>query len=184
MEKPMNERVYNKKADKLRSPERLEMVEAERVVTLCLQDKDIRSILDVGTGSGLFAETFFRRGITVFGMDANAEMIEAARRYLPECTFQVAPAEHIPFGDRSVDAAFFGLVFHEVDDYEKALKEAYRVSRISVFLLEWQYRVQDFGPPLEHRLKPEFLEELSRTCGFSRFEAFVLTHLVLYQLTL
>jgi hypothetical protein len=42
--------------EKLRSPERMALLEVERVVQLTLEGCVADSILDIGTGSGLFAE--------------------------------------------------------------------------------------------------------------------------------
>lgn len=178
----MNERVFSQGVDKLRAPERMARLEVERVVQLCLQDVGIGSLLDVGTGSGLFAEAFSNAGASVSGVDINTEMIDAAKRHLPEGEFIVAPAEGLPFADGSFDATFFGVVFHEVSDYRKALHEAHRVSRCCTFILEWQYKQEDFGPPLEHRLREVFIKDLSLSIGYRSFSATPLGTLVLYAL--
>jgi ubiquinone/menaquinone biosynthesis C-methylase UbiE len=177
-----NERVYNRGVDMLRSPERTEKLEVERVADLCL-DESIKSVLDIGTGSALFAEAFYKKGATVTGIDTNPEMVKAAEQFVPEGKFQLAPAEKIPFADESFDLTFFGVVFHEVDDYLKALSEAYRVSLKSTAILEWYYRIEDYGPPLEHRLKSEFIKEIAIKTGYKNFEEIKLNNLVLYKLT-
>lgn len=176
-----NERVYNRGVEMLRSSERTEKLEVERVVKLC-SDKSIKTVLDIGTGSALFAEAFYKQGIKVSGIDTNPEMIAAAKQFVPEGTFELAPAEKIPFPDNSFDLTFFGVVFHEVDDYANALKEAFRVSVKGTSILEWYYRVENFGPPLEHRLKSEFIKNLSEKTGYKSFEEVKLNHLILYKL--
>jgi ubiquinone/menaquinone biosynthesis C-methylase UbiE len=177
-----NERVYNNGIDRLRSAERRERLEIDRVIQVCSQGGTLASLLDIGTGSGLFAEAFGKAGVEIAGVDINPEMIEAARRHLPGGKFAVASAEKLPFADASFDATFFGVVFHEVDDYAKALQEAFRVSRHSTFVLEWQHKQEESGPPLEHRLKEDFLKELSSSAGYQSFEAIPLTTLILYRL--
>jgi ubiquinone/menaquinone biosynthesis C-methylase UbiE len=179
----MNERIYNSGKDKLRMPERIERLEVEKVVNLCLQDPDNKTLLDIGTGTGVFAEAFDKAGLTVSGIDLNEEMIQTAKFYLPKTEFIIAKAEDIPFEDDRFDASFFGLVFHEVSDYKKALSEAFRVSRSNTFILEWKYKTEDFGPPLEHRLKPEFIKNLAHEIGYKTFLEIPLTNLVLYLLT-
>lgn len=131
-----------------------------RVVEESLSGVECESVLDVGTGSGLFAESFHAIGKRIEGVDANPEMTKAALRHLPHATFTVAPAEALPFADASFDLVFLGLVFHETDEPEKALSESLRVARRRVAILEWPHREQDFGPPLEHRVSPEFVERL------------------------
>lgn len=178
----MNERTYNSAIARLRSPERTERLEAPRVAGLCLENNNIKSMLDIGTGSGLFAEEFSKRNLKVAGVDINPEMLEAAKEFVPDGEFKLAPAENIPFADKEFDMAFMGVVFHEVDDFKKSLSEAARVADKLVAILEWDYKVQDFGPPLEHRLTKEFIENLAKETGFSKVEVVPLNHLVLYKL--
>jgi ubiquinone/menaquinone biosynthesis C-methylase UbiE len=178
----MNERTYNNTVDRLRSAERLERVEAKRVADLCLEGLTISSMLDIGTGSALFAEEFYKRNISAAGIDLNPEMIKMAQSVLPDCEFKLSTAEEIPFDDKSFDLVFLGLVFHEVDDYAKALLEAKRLARVSVSILEWPYRTEEAGPPIEHRLKEEFVKNLAEKTGFSKIEVYPLKQLVLYKI--
>jgi ubiquinone/menaquinone biosynthesis C-methylase UbiE len=179
----MNERVYNNGIDRLRAPERIARLEVEKVVNLCLSGKDIKSVLDVGTGSGIFAEEFNKRGLKVSAIDTNPDMISAFKEYLPGLDIQLAPAEKIPFEDGSSDIVFMGLVLHEVDDYSKALSEAYRTAVKEVCILEWEYLEQESGPPIEHRLKSPVIEKLAHEAGFINVEVIKLTNFVLYKLS-
>ncbi|HEX9252938.1 MAG TPA: class I SAM-dependent methyltransferase, partial [Ignavibacteriaceae bacterium] len=88
----MNDRVYNNGVDRLRSPERVERLEIDRVVDLCLENNQIKSVLDVGTGSGLFSEAFANRNMKIAGADLNPDMLEAAKKHLPDTEFKVAVA--------------------------------------------------------------------------------------------
>ena len=177
----MNNRVYNNGIDRLRSPERIERLEVERVVTLCLDHNEINSVLDVGTGSGLFAEGFFKRNKKVAGVDLNLEMLATAKNYLPGAELEEAVAENLPFDDNSFDLVFMGVLLHEVNDFTKALQEAKRVAVKKVSVLEWKYAVEDFGPPIEHRLSEDYLKQLSEKVGFAKMETAPLKNLVLYH---
>ncbi len=180
----MNERIFHDEIEKLRRSERIERSEIERVIDLSSEGIEAGSVLDVGTGTALFAEHFVRRGFKVCGIDINPKMIAAARRYVPQGEFKISGAEAIPYRDQSFDIVFFGYVLHEVDDYLKALKEARRVCRKRVSILEWRYEQQEFGPPIEHRLKPEKVISWAKQAGFSSIETTQLTHLVLYRLVI
>ncbi len=184
MGQAMHERRFQADIERLRSPERLARLEVGRVVEACLEGISARSVLDVGSGSGVFAEAFAARGLDVTGIDVNAAMIEVARRFVPAGHFQAAPAEAIPFPDRSFDVVFLGLVFHEVDDAAQTLAEVKRVGRTRLAILEWAYREEDFGPPLAHRLEPEAMEALATAAGFRQIETLSLTHLMLYRMSL
>jgi ubiquinone/menaquinone biosynthesis C-methylase UbiE len=177
----MNERRYDAGIARLRSPERMERLEVKRVVDLCLDDPDIASVLDVGTGSGIFAEAFSERVAKVAGIDVNPEMIEASRELVPKASFQQAAAEAIPFPDKSFDLVFLGVVLHEADDVQKALSEALRCAKRRVVVLEWNYRQEDFGPPLEHRLKPEDVAAMAKKAGSKAITITPLRSLLLYQ---
>jgi len=168
--------------ERLRLPERVARLEVERVVDLCLENHQIISVLDVGTGTGLFAEAFSRRGMEVAGVDVNPEMLAAARRFVPKGDFREGTTEALPYSDRSFDIVFMGLVLHESDDPLKALKEALRITGQRVGILEWPYRDQPFGPPLRDRLKAEDLEDFFRKAGFHSWKVTDLTNTVLYRL--
>jgi ubiquinone/menaquinone biosynthesis C-methylase UbiE len=178
----MHEKRFDGTVERLRAPERVARLEVERVVDLSLETSGLKSVLDVGVGSGLFAEAFARRGLEVAGVDVNPEMIAAAQRFVPEWEFREAVAELLPYPDASFDMVFLGMLLHESDEPLKVLQEAWRVSRKQVCILEWPYRNQEFGPPLAHRLNSTEIESLARQAGFSVFETTALTHLVFYRL--
>jgi ubiquinone/menaquinone biosynthesis C-methylase UbiE len=177
-----HERRFHGGADRLRSAERLELMEVPRVVALCRDGLTVQAMLDVGTGTGLFAEAFAAYGVAATGIDVNAQLLAAARELVPAGKFLEAPAESLPFPDRSFDLVFFGLVLHETDDALAALKEALRVTRDRVAILEWPYREGPQGPPLEHRLKEGSIAELALKAGFQKLETVHLRHLDLYSL--
>ena len=179
----MNEKLFAGDPARLRAPERVALLELARVVDLCLEAADVQSVLDVGTGTGLFAEAFAQHGLAVAGMDANPAMIEAVRAQVPAGRFQAAPAEDLPYLDAAFDLVFMGLVLHESDEPLQVLSEARRVTRKRVAILEWAYREESFGPPLAHRVAPAALETWAQQAGFSTVETRQLAQLVLYRLT-
>lgn len=178
----MNERVYNNGVDRLRSSDRVLRLEVASVVDKCLKDNNIKSALDVGTGSGLFAEEFSKRGLKVAAIDPNPEMVAASQKFLKGFDIREAFAEKIPFEDNSFDLVFMGLVLHEVNDYLQSIKELYRVAIKEVSILEWEYAEEEFGPPIEHRLKSSFIREITEKAGFRNLEIVKLTNLILYKL--
>lgn len=180
----MNEKVFNQDPGKLRSPERQERLEVERVADLVAEDIPAgNSLLDIGTGSALFAEAFYKRGLKVSGIDLNPEMIALSAELLPECDFRLGYAEDLPYGNDSFHTAFLGLVFHEVDDHLKALREASRVAVSKVTILEWKFISEEAGPPIEHRMDPAMIRQLSQEAGFTQFRAVELRKMNLYILT-
>jgi SAM-dependent methyltransferase len=75
-------------------------------------------IADAGSGTGISAELFLRNGNTVFGIEPNLEMREAAERLLsdyPEFHSVPARAEATTLPDSSVDYVTAGQAFHWFD---------------------------------------------------------------------
>jgi ubiquinone/menaquinone biosynthesis C-methylase UbiE len=178
----MHEKRFAGDIELLRSPQRVGLLKVEQVTELCLEGKKIDNVLDVGTGSGLFAESFSKHGLAAWGVDANPEMLEVARQFVPAGDFREGTAEDLPYQEASFDLVFLGLVLHESDDPLKALKETRRVSRQRVAILEWPYRDSTFGPPLAHRLKAEFLADLFQEAGFRQLKVVDLSEIILYRL--
>ena len=179
----MHEKRFNREIEWLRDPDRLALLEVGRVVDLVLTDLQTPlTLLDVGTGSGVFAEQFAARGLQVAGLDVNPEMISAAQKFVPSGDFRPGVAENLPFEDQSFDIVFMGLLLHEVDDLFSALSEASRVATRRLAVLEWIYEAQSFGPPLEHRLPFDKIESTAKTAGFKNIKQSSLANLVLYLL--
>jgi ubiquinone/menaquinone biosynthesis C-methylase UbiE len=177
----MHTKRFEGNIDRLRFPERVERLELVRVLDLCLEDLPIANVLDVGTGTGLFAEAFFQRGLQVSGLDVNPDMVAAARRFVPKGDFRQGAAEALPYPDSSFDLVFLGLLLHEADDPLKTLKEARRTARHRVGILEWPFREQPFGPPLADRLDAGKLAELLTEAGFRTWKMNDLTNTVFYR---
>lgn len=178
----MNNRRFSGEIERLRAEERLARLEISRVVDLSLAGLSAESMLDIGTGSGVFAETFAARGLQVAGVDLRDDMLEAARQYVPSGDFKQGHMESLPFADAAFDLAFMGLVLHEADDLVNALREAYRTTRHRVMVLEWPYEIGEFGPPQDHRLRAEQVLDAAREAGFKTVESITLNHLILFRL--
>jgi len=143
----MSEKLFSGNIDRLRAPDRVARLEVERVTSLCLEDLHVKNALDIGVGSGLFAEAFSQAGLEVAGVDINPEMIAVAKQFVPQGDFRQSPAEALPHPDHSFDLVFMGLLLHESDAPLKVLQEAHRVARLRVCVLEWPYQEEEYGPP-------------------------------------
>ncbi|MCP9956316.1 class I SAM-dependent methyltransferase [Streptomyces sudanensis] len=93
-----------------------------------------RSVLDVGTGTGIVARLFRAAGCTVLGVDPDARMADRARRDGHEV--EIAPFEAWDPKGRSVDAVVSGQAWHWVDPVAGAAKAAQALrpgGRLAVF---------------------------------------------------
>ncbi len=180
MDAAAHERRFHGDAGRLRSAARLALLERERVVELSLDGGAIGTVLDVGTGTGVFAEAFVAAGLKTTGIDPAVELLDMARAHAPQAVFMEAAAEQLPFADGSFDLVFLGHVLHETDDPESALREARRVAVRRLAILEWPYREEENGPPLAHRLPPARIFALAASAGLASLRRVELSHMDLY----
>jgi ubiquinone/menaquinone biosynthesis C-methylase UbiE len=178
----MSERRFHGDPGRLRSPERIALLEVDRVVATSLQGLAAKTVLDVGTGTAVFAEAFSGLGLRVTGIDLDPDLLELARRHAPGASFGLAAAERLPFPDGAFDLVFLGHVLHESEEPGQVLGEAARVAGERVVVLEWPYLEEEHGPPLEHRLKPVEIEALLGALRPRGFERMSLRHMELYRI--
>jgi ubiquinone/menaquinone biosynthesis C-methylase UbiE len=174
-----NEKVYHGGIERLRNESRVALLEIPLVLEYCIKNITVNSMLDIGTGTGLFAEAFIKQGIKATGIDINKEFLEEAKRLVPDGLFKEASADTIPFEDNSFGLVFLGHILHESPDIVTTLKEAKRVARQRVCVLEWPYKEQDMGPPLHHRLKPHDVLNSAIVAGFINVGMIEMANMVL-----
>ena len=178
----MQNKQFHGNPESLRSPERISLLEIDRTVLLSLEQVVVKNLLDIGTGTGIFAEAFSSKRIDVVGIDINPEILAIAQQHLPNIRFCQAEAEKLPYDDSSFDLVFLGHVLHETSDPVKALLEARRVSAKRVMIFEWPYRQETVGSPVEERLETKAIENFIHLAGFHAWKKFLLQHMVLYRL--
>jgi ubiquinone/menaquinone biosynthesis C-methylase UbiE len=88
-------------------------------------------VLDVGCGPGaLTGELVTRAGANhVSAADPSESFVQAARERNPGTDVRLAPAENLPFADRSFDVSLAQLVVHFMSDPVAGLREMARVTR-------------------------------------------------------
>lgn len=113
-------------------------------------------IADIGSGTGISSELFLRNGNTVYGVEPNAAMREAAGEFLSHYDkFSAidATAENTTLNEKSVDIITAFQAFHWFDNPEAKL-EFKRILKKGGFLcLVWNERQLDSN---------EFLREYER----------------------
>jgi ubiquinone/menaquinone biosynthesis C-methylase UbiE len=110
----------------------------EQVIANFLSPATGATILDVGTGTGRAAIALARRGATVTGIDASAEMLAVARRRALESgvpvTFLEGDAHGLSVPDRAFDAVVCLRVLMHTPDWRRSVGELCRVARHHVVL--------------------------------------------------
>lgn len=84
-------------------------------------------VLDVAAGTGSVTRLLESQGLDVVSVDQSGEMLRMARGR--GATAVRAPAERLPFADRSFDGVTFGYLLRYVDDVPQCLAELVRVVR-------------------------------------------------------
>jgi ubiquinone/menaquinone biosynthesis C-methylase UbiE len=136
----------------------------EAAVCAALDGVPIRSLLDLGTGTGRMLELFAGKIERGLGLDLSLDMLALARERLDRPGFKHCSVRHgdiydLPLPRDSFDAVINHQVLHFLDDSGRAIREAARVLRPGGRLL-----VIDFAP---HDM--EFLrdEHAHRRLGFA-----------------
>jgi len=93
-----------------------------------------RSLLDVGCGSGTFLRPLRNDVLRLAGVDPDSDAVDALAMDGFEAS--VASAESLPFRDGEFDVVVFSYVPHHCADWPAALREAMRVARHSVEILD------------------------------------------------
>lgn len=165
-----------------RSPGRIEQLEVERIVELCLEHLFVTKVLDVGCATGLFAEAFALRNLNVVGIDKNPLKVKNAADKISNARFQEGSAEMLPFSDKSFDLVFICHILHKSDDPLLVLKEAGRVARVRVAVLEWANIEVSTTQPLPRSLDPQKIKKLTRSAGMTAVKKHDLENMVLYRM--
>ncbi|MCL2153382.1 MAG: class I SAM-dependent methyltransferase [Oscillospiraceae bacterium] len=104
---------------------------SQKFYNLVLQSVELYDgcfVLDVGCGTGaLLKRMAAHKQIISFGIDAEAKMVEVARKNCPEMDIQQSRSENMPFDDQTFDVITVCMAYHHFADKEGFALEASRV---------------------------------------------------------
>jgi ubiquinone/menaquinone biosynthesis C-methylase UbiE len=101
---------------------------ADDLVDLVTVESGARA-LDVGTGTGVAAQTLADRGASVVGIDPSLGMLRVAKRVRPGVPVVAAEAIDLPFKDATFDVVTGNFVLAHFTKYQTALFDIVRVLR-------------------------------------------------------
>ena len=168
---PMNNQEF---IQRLLSPERAQTVDTFLVLSyseINLHD----TVADIGCGPGFFTLPLAKYLVSgkVYALDINDEMLAACRERVTQT--QLANVEILkcdefsfPLEPGSLDGAFLAFVIQQSPDKPRFLRAVRELlqPRGWCTILEW-YRIEtEFGPPLERRIDPIYLEAMAREAGY------------------
>lgn len=94
-----------------------------------------RRALDIGCGHGIGLKALLGAGLEATGLDPSPYMLDSARTQLEQrADLHRGTAEELPFEDNAFHYACIVKTLEFVDTPEKALEEAFRVTRDRVFI--------------------------------------------------
>ena len=112
-----------------RGYEELHREEQEKKIALIKQHLKVNpeeKLLDVGCGTGLTTRPWKCKR---FGIDPSKKLLEKAKKSDPEGEYVLAPAEKIPFPDKSFDIVISITAIQNFNNIEKGLNEIKRVGK-------------------------------------------------------
>ena len=160
--------------ERMLRPERMETLDPFRVLSHCpVNPRD--TVADIGCGPGYFTLPLAKFLINgkIFGLDTSDEMVEACRGRLDEArlgNFEILKCGEydFPVAPASVDGLFIAFVVHHPSDRERFLTAAKEMLKPGgwCFIMEWQKKETESGPPQEARITPDEMRQFARNSGF------------------
>lgn len=113
----------------------VDLLEKKVIAGLCRIRRGDK-VLEIGCGTGHFSTYFKELGADVVGLDTSPEMLKVAKDLRGELKidFNKGDVYHLPFADDSFDLVAMITTLEFISSPQKALEEAFRVSRGKVFL--------------------------------------------------
>ncbi len=131
-------------------------------------------VADIGCGIGYFTMPASEIGDKVYAMDISNEMLEDIKekcRELNRDNVEIVKTDEydLKIPNESVSFSILVNVLHEIEDKKRLLKEIIRISKtgFKVAVIEWDKKVTDMGPPVDHRLDKETIKKLFHDLGLS-----------------
>jgi len=108
-----------------------------------------KKVLDLGCGTGLYTRILKRMGAKVKAIDISKNMVEIARKEVPNAEFKVGSATKLPYKNEFFDIVVSPLMIEYLSilQWNKALKEVHRV------LKKGGYFIFSTGNPIVETLR-------------------------------
>ena len=140
---------------------------------------------DLGCGSGYFTIPLARLVAKVYAVDISGGMLailkeRAAKERVDNVELVQNTESSIPLTDRCLDGALLGFVAHELYEPEKFFLELAKILKQNgrLYIIEYTKVPSLDGPPLDHRLSPEQVDQWALEAGLTKGRSWKWSHTV------
>ena len=131
------------------------------------------TLCDIGAGTGVF--TFPATEISnnyIYALDISDNMIEIlsermVERNIKNLKILKVDSPILPLGNNICDMVIMVTVLHEIENREVMMEEIKRILKQNgkLVIIEFHKRKTPMGPPVDHRISEEYVEELGNSKG-------------------
>lgn len=167
----------NNKINKFENPIRLAELNPKDTLNK-IGFKEDMVLCDIGAGSGIFSfpATEISSNL-IYALEISDSMIEllesrALERKTKNLIIKKVDSQALPLDENICDMAIMVTVLHELEDKENMLSEIKRVLKDNgkLVVIEFHKRETPMGPPPDHRISEEYVEELCNSNGLKTLE--------------
>ena len=156
------------KLERLNDPARLERIPPD-ALWAALGDPAAETIVEIGAGTGLYAEQFALvcPGAVVYAADIEPSMVDYMNTHRGSVVPLLVQETSVPLPDAEADAVVMINLHHELVDPAATYREARRLLHPGgvVLVTDWAPG-GDSGPPQEIRATGEHIGEMLAQAGF------------------
>ncbi|MCK3682505.1 class I SAM-dependent methyltransferase [Maribellus sp. YY47] len=139
------------------------------------EDKEVNSVLDVGTGPGNFIGVLEKvfPAAEMYGVDPDEEALKEATQKYPSAHFSVMKGETLAFENEHFDAASISMALHHLSDVQATLKEMQRVVKPGGWIIINELFSDHLNPAQEvHKAMHHFRSKIDRLNGICHNNSF------------
>lgn len=169
------------KVTKFENPKRLEELDPRNtLIKAGFQENMV--LCDIGAGSGIFSLPAAQISSNdIYALELSEPMIELLKSRMTENKIQnlkisKVDSDRLPLENDICDMALMVTVFHEIADKESMLREIKRILKEKgrLMIIEFHKKETPMGPPVDHRISEEDVEEICNHNKFITIEKFTM----------
>jgi len=171
---------YNK-ISKFENPIRIkELNPADTLIKAGFKDNMI--LCDIGAGTGIFSFPAAKISNNInYALEISDNMIEIlsdriVKNDIKNVIVKKVDSDILPLDNNCCDMVILVTVLHELENKEFMLSEIKRILKENgkLVVIEFHKYKTPMGPPIDHRISEEYVEEICNKSGFKIKEKFLL----------